>query len=138
VARARARSRRRRIRLVEETNHIQDLLRRLQILASAPEPEPLTEHPAHKDVFQGAQSGKGPGRLEGPPDPAVTDLMGVAPGDLLAGKKDPSRGRLHATADEVEKGGLSGAVRPDEADDLALRHSEMEISQGPHLAELSS
>jgi hypothetical protein len=68
----------------------------------------------------------------------VTDRVGLQRANLLPGKDNTPRGRLDQAADEIEEGGLAGAVRTDEADDLALLQGKVEIPKGPDLAELFS
>ena len=51
-------------------------------------------------------------------------------------ERDPAGRRRVDAGDQVEDGRLSGAVGPDEADDLALLHLEAEIVHGPEAAEV--
>ena len=57
-------------------------------------------------------------------DASTRDLKRSEAGDLLAAEHDPSAARSVHPVYGVEKGGLSRAVRADEAEDLALLHRE--------------
>src|SRR5205823_2058793 len=76
--------------------------------------------------------------LERASDAEAGDPMGGEADELPAAvvERDPAGRRRVDAGDQVEDGRLSGAVGPDEADDLALLHLEAEIVYGPEAAEV--
>src|SRR6185437_12765373 len=56
-------------------------------------------------------------------------------GDVLAVELDGARGRREESADQVEEGGLAGAVRSDDRAHLALRHVERDVAHRHQIAE---
>src|SRR6266576_1278305 len=67
------------------------------------------------------------GRL---PDPELDDSRGPCAGDVLAVERDLPRVRMHQARDGAQRGGLAGAVGPDEGDDLALLDLDRHPAQG--------
>src|SRR5690606_38306906 len=56
-------------------------------------------------------------------------------GDVLAVEEEPARGRIVDAADQVEDGGLAGAVGADDGEDLAALHGEADVIDGADAAE---
>jgi hypothetical protein len=74
-------------------------------------------------------------RLERPRDPLARDPVRIEPRDALAGEDDVAVGRLVDSRDEVEERRLAGAVRADDADDLALADVQIEVRHDAEPAE---
>src|SRR6476659_3582217 len=75
-------------------------------------------------------------RLERARDAQPRDLVRREPDDALTAEGDVAViGRVQ-TCDDVEYGALAGAVRPDDADDLALFDREVETAQRVEAAEV--
>src|SRR3984957_9124997 len=66
---------------------------------------------------------------------ATRDVVGLVAGDVGAGEHDAAGVRREDAVDQVEQGRLAGAVRPDQAEDLALAHLEREVAHGLQAAE---
>ena len=62
--------------------------------------------------------------LKGATDTQVADLVGLHAFDALALEKNISGGKGEVLIDEVEDGGLTGAIGADEAKNLSLLHLE--------------
>jgi hypothetical protein len=56
--------------------------------------------------------------------------MSAPAGDLLPAKLDRPRAGEVEAGEDVHEGGLAGAVRPDEADDLMPMELERDVLQG--------
>src|SRR5690606_9742761 len=65
-----------------------------------------------------------------PGDPVLLHAM-----DRDAAEADRPLGEADLAADQVERGGLAGAVRPDQAAELALPDAEVEVRDGDEAAE---
>ena len=76
------------------------------------------EHPRDRHVVADGQAGEGPGDLVGPRDAPPGDLVRHAAGDLDAADDDAPAVRPVVAADDVDQGGLAGAVGADEPQDL--------------------
>jgi hypothetical protein len=76
-----------------------------------------TERPEHLPAL---------GRLA---DAALHPLIGRRVGDVGAGRLDPAPGAGHDARDHAQQGGLAGAVRADERDELALPQAERHAVQ---------
>jgi hypothetical protein len=76
--------------------------------------------------------------LERAGDAEASNLVGGEADELPPAvvERDPAGRRRVDAGDQVEDGRLSGAVGPDEADDLALLHLKVEIVHGPEAAEV--
>ena len=74
--------------------------------------------------------------LEGAGDAEAGDLVGREMGDLLALEGDEARSRPVQAADEVEDGGLAGAVGADQREHLVRPHLEGDVVDGLEAAEL--
>ena len=70
------------------------------------------------------------------PMPRCVNACGGLPGHVLAREDHAARGRLVDAGEHVEERRLAGAVRPDQADDRALRHREVDVVDGDEAAEL--
>ena len=70
--------------------------------------------------------------LEGARDAERGDPVRRQPGQLVlsVGEQDLAPGRWMQAGDGVEKGGLAGAVRPDQAENLALGHGQVDVAKG--------
>ena len=84
--------------------------------AGAPAPG---EAQAEGDVRRHAQRGEDPRRLEGAGDAVLREAVRRRAGEALAEREQLARGRRHHAREGVEEGGLAGAVRADDADQLA-------------------
>ena len=73
---------------------------------------------AHRHV------GEQPSVLEAAPEAGAGALAGAQVGDVATLQLDAAAVDRHEAADEIEDGGLAGAVRADHADDLVRAHVE--------------
>ena len=73
--------------------------------------------------------------LEGTGDAVLVDLRRLVSGDVLAVELNDSRRRLVDACQHVEDGRLAGAVRPDEAVELALLYMQLKIIDGQKTTE---
>src|SRR5207244_11435303 len=71
------------------------------------------------EVLQNGHMGELMGDLESAHHAAVEELMRPAAGDILAIELDATGIRRNESCENVEEGGLAGAIRADEAEDLA-------------------
>ena len=71
----------------------------------------------------GVMSGKQPRHLEGAHQPAPDALHRAHAGHVLAGERDLAGIRPQMAGDEIDEGGLAGAVRADQRDAVARRHA---------------
>ncbi len=64
--------------------------------------------------------------------PERGDPVRRQPGQLVlsVGEQDLAAGRGMQAGDGVEKRGLAGAVRPDQAEDLALGQGQVDVAKG--------
>src|SRR5262249_47333140 len=69
------------------------------------------------------------------PDAAPGDGVRVIAGDVLAVKQDAPGRRLELAGEQLEEGTLAGAVRTDEAAQLALRQAEVHAAHRLDAAE---
>jgi len=82
-------------------------------------------------VLQRRQVGKDVGDLEGAADTQVRTAGVGKASDVLAFKQDlPGRG-LEGAAEQVEQGGLTGPVRPDDGVQGALANLDAHVVHGP-------
>ena len=79
------------------------------------------EAQAEGDVRRHAQRGEDARRLEGAGDAVLGEAVRRRAGEALAEGEQLARGRRHHAGEGVEEGGLAGAVRADDADQLARR-----------------
>ena len=87
--------------------------------------------PASRDGHVGEQ----PGVLEAATEPARGAPRGPSVRDVAAAEHDPAAVGGDEAADQVEQRGLAGAVRTDDADDLALGDGERHVVDGADAAE---
>ena len=73
--------------------------------------------------------------LEGAGDAALHDLPGPKARDVLALKNDAPRVGAQDLGDQAQKGGLPGAVGPDQPDDLVAGKLEAHAVDGGEAAE---
>ena len=73
--------------------------------------------------------------LEGARDPAPDDLVRRNPEEVVAVEDDAPPFGLVEPRDDVERGRLAGAVRPDQPDDLALLGRERHVVERENAAE---
>src|SRR5690606_26470327 len=65
--------------------------------------------------------------LERPDEAHAADMRRAFAGDILAKEHEVARGRRNEPADQVEGRALAGAVRADQAEDLAVIKLEAEV-----------
>src|ERR1700744_922493 len=82
--------------------------------------------------------GKDAGALERAHEPDVGNLMRLQSVKLCAAIGDAAVRRRQKAGDDVEGGGLAGAVRPDEADDLAFVDGKVQVRQRYEAAEVDA
>ena len=73
--------------------------------------------------------------LEGAHQAALDQHVGRQPGHVLAGKPHRAAARARHAGNQIDGGGLAGAVRPDDAEDFPLRDVEAQLRHGLHAAE---
>src|SRR3546814_14810955 len=73
--------------------------------------------------------------LELPAHAGAFDLVLLGPAERLFAEPDLARAGLGLAADQVERGGLAGAVRPDEAAQLAAGDAQIEVVHGEEAVE---
>ena len=88
------------------------------------------------DVVQDAQVFKEADILKGPGDAGRGDAVGGPGADVLALKENPPLGDAKDPGDEIEDGGLAGAVGADEAHQLPFLHLQGKIGDGLEAAEM--
>ena len=97
---------------------------------------PAAQVRAERDVLEHRHAGDHLHVLEGARHAALRDLARGQAVDALAAQRHlAARGRQHA-GDEVEGGRLAGAVRADQAEDLAGAHLEADVVDRHQAAEL--
>ena len=82
---------------------------------------------AHHDVFQNVHGGEEADVLEGAGNAQLIDLVLLAAVDPLSLQKDLALGGLVHAADDVEAGGLSGAVGPQEPVNLSFFNAHVQL-----------
>ena len=102
---------------------------------SAREPAGLAIIGRERDVLEQRQFSERPRDLERPPDAAVADHVRGQAADLGALKPDRASGRAQIAGDQVEGGALAGAVRTDQAQNLAGADLEGHLVDGQKAAE---
>ena len=88
------------------------------------------------DIVQDRQVGEQPDVLEGPGDAPLRDLVGFETDQAFAVELHLARCRFIDAGHQVESGGLAGAVRADQADQLALVDFHIEVGDRFQTAEL--
>src|SRR6185437_17054428 len=74
-------------------------------------------------VLGHTETGKKVGELKRAPEPKPGALRGAQAGDILARDQHRPAGSCELARDQVEVGGLAGAVRPDDGGELARKES---------------
>src|SRR5262249_29949786 len=75
------------------------------------------------------------GQLKGAAEPHAHDAARRLAGDLLAGEVDAPALRPQKSGDDIDEGGLAGAVRPDDGEPLALLERKVDVVGDHHAAE---
>ena len=88
------------------------------------------------DIVQDRQVGKQADVLEGPGDAPLRDLIGFEADQAFAVELHLAGSRFIDAGHQVEGGGLAGAVRADQADQLALVDFHIEVGDRFQAAEL--
>ena len=104
--------------------------RRFRERASARDRPFMLECGQH-DVFDRGKLPVRLGYLEGAGDAKPCDPVRWPFGDRLPGKHDLASGRLERAGDQIVERALAGAVRPDQAEKLALGDIEADVIDGP-------
>ena len=73
-------------------------------------------------------------RLDADAEPG--DLVRLGPRNVPTAEQDDAPGGLQLAGQHLEKRALAGAVRPDQAAELALGEREVDVADGLHAAEL--
>ena len=90
---------------------------------------------AQADVVQDAQLLEQADILKGPGNPGGGDAVAAPVADVLAPEGDPAGADGEDPGDEIEHGGLAGAVGPDEPHQLPGENLQGKIGQGLEAAE---
>ena len=90
---------------------------------------------ADHHVVEHGHSGERLHQLKRAADAGAANLVGPAAVDTLSSELDDARIRLEHAGDQVEAGGLAGAVGPNQRDDAALGNGEAHILSGAQTAE---
>src|SRR5712691_12591115 len=75
-------------------------------------------------VLQRCERAEEPDVLEGAHHTGTCDSVAATARECFSVEQDPTRGRREDAGDTVEEGRLTGAVRPDQSDDLPLGQLE--------------
>ena len=119
------------IRSLRQTHALQHLPRQALGVA-APW---LLQEGGDEHVLQDRQLLEGPFGLKGSAHAELRAAEGRSVADILAEKGDPAALDRHETGDGVEKGGLAGAVGPDEAQDFRRLERQGDAVHSHHAAE---
>src|SRR6266545_2225120 len=104
--------------------------------AAEKQPAPVVPRLAgDADVLPRGQSGKDVAELEGAGDALLRHLMHRHPGNVLAGKDDFPGVRPEHAGDQVEDGGLAGAVGADDGANLARLDRHVDVVDGDQCPE---
>src|SRR5262249_25163390 len=98
----------------------------------------VTSQSAEHDVFAHGQLLEGLWNLECPRKATPGDLIWLAVIDGSIEKSNRPGCRDDGPRDEIEKGTFSGAIRPDDPDDLAGLYGEADVAYGPSRTELAA
>ena len=93
------------------------------------------EHQRHGDVFQHRQIAERPRNLIGAADAEPRDRVAAQAAQALPGEHDVAADRLEDLGQAVEQRRLAGAVRADQAEDLALADLQVDTVDGDVAAE---
>ena len=89
----------------------------------------------HHHVLEHGHAGKGLRNLEGAREPAPAAPLGREPRDVGAVEADAAGVGRHRAGGDAEQRGLAGAVRPDDAERLAVFEREIDAVGHHHGAE---
>jgi hypothetical protein len=90
--------------------------------------------PAQLDVLENTQVSKDPRSLKGPDEPHVSQALWRSVRDIaLIEEHSTSRKALEA-ANRVDEGGFSGAVRPNQTQNLRALQDEIDVVDCPNSA----
>src|SRR5438067_179330 len=89
----------------------------------------------HLHVLANAERAPDGGDLKGAPDAFAPDLARREAEDRLAAEQDLAGVGAELAVDDVEAGGLAGAVRSDEREELSCREREAHVFDSVHAAE---
>ena len=108
------------------------------LLLGAPEPvaEPGRRGQRELDVVDEGHLVEQAGDLERAGHAQVDDLLRAEPGDVAVAEVDRARRGRQEAGEQVEQGGLAGAVRPDQGVHAALGDVEVDPLDGGEAAEL--
>jgi hypothetical protein len=81
----------------------------------------------HLHVFEDGEARKDVGALKRPADPPLADGVRGHAGDLAVVEEDASATRFDVPGEKIERRGLAGPVRPDDAGNLALLDTQMDV-----------
>ena len=90
---------------------------------------------AHHHVLQDRQADHRPYDLECANEASQRDLLGRKSGQVFTVEEDPSGRRPQRACDQIEAGGLAGAVRSDKGDDLPFGDIERDVFHRDQTAE---
>ena len=90
---------------------------------------------AQADVVQDAQLLEQADILKGPGNPGGGDAVAAPVADVLAPESDSAGAEAEDPGDEIEHGGLAGAVGPDKPHQLSGENLQGKIGQGLEAAE---
>ena len=108
-----------------------DLIGEGKGLAPAGEPEVR----ADRDVLAHGKTGEGLHDLEGSHEAECGDALRRHAGDVASLEEDAASIGHEEAGDEIEEGGLAGAVRADKGGDAALGEREAHLGHGGQAAE---
>ena len=114
------------------------VVERAQDALRAPEVErgaaPALQRDAH--IFQHGEMRKHRRNLKRAPEPELRDVGGLERGDVAAVEHNASAGRRQEFGEEIEAGGLAGAVRADQRMNAAAPHAQVHAAHGDEAGEL--
>src|SRR6202521_2186063 len=102
-----------------------------------PGPQPVSagDFGGDADILEHGELGENLGNLERSGHAERDPLMRGEPRDIAAVEIDGAGGRRKESADQVEEGGLAGAVRSDDGAQFALCHIKRDAADGDEIAE---
>src|SRR5262249_60014210 len=123
------------VRAVRQRDALEDPVRERPRLRRRARRAAAAEHRADGDIVAHRQLLERLDDLERPRDAHAADLVAGRARDVAPLEEDPARRRLVEPGDAVHERRLAGAVRPDDADDLATLHGEVDLAAGDQPAE---
>src|SRR5262249_16341589 len=128
-------------KLVLQRNQLQGVLDMLLDPRSLGAVDPRTQAVSARhfsrdtDILVHGQLGKDLRDLEGARHAANDALMGRKAGNVVSVEDDRASARRKIAADQVEEGGLAGAIRPDDCAKLAFCDIKRNVAYGDKAAE---